>query len=194
MELSFVGNSTAYTGTWANYINASANKYHVDPWLIACVIQQESGFKHNNLFSPAGAIGAMQLMPATARGLGVNPYDLASNIDGGTKYLAELLKEFNGNVPMALAGYNWGGGHKAIWNYPNMTGWPAETRNYVTSIMANYSKHNTGATPILTAQNTGQDVQQTVAAADNSLKDKAVTVVKSPVFWLVLLAGLVFKG
>lgn len=181
-----------YGGKWASYINSSAEKYGVDPWLIASVIQQESGFNQNAI-SPVGAIGAMQLMPATARGLGVNPYDLGSNIDGGTKYLAELLKQFNGVVPEALAGYNWGGGHSSIRNYPDMTGWPAETKNYVNSIMANYSKHNANAGVTIAGQNGAGVNPPDTTVSVSGIKDKAMIILKSPILWIVLLVGLVFK-
>jgi soluble lytic murein transglycosylase-like protein len=179
--------NTAYTGKWGNYINSSAEKYGIDPWLIASVIQQESGFDQNAQ-SSAGAIGAMQLMPSTAIALGVNPYDLGSNIDGGTKYLNQLSKRFNGNVPEMLAGYNWGEGHQAILNYPDMSGWPRETQNYVRSIMANYSKHSSGGGVAGAVGGGSSD------APLSGLGEKVKWLVTKPIFWLVLLAGLVFKS
>jgi len=121
---------------WAPLINEMAQKYGVPPRLIAAVIQQESG-GINGRSSSVGAHGLMQLMPATARGLGVtNSSDPRQNIEGGTKYLASMLRQFNGNVSLALAAYNAGPG-----NVKKYGGIPpfAETRNYVSRITANYN-------------------------------------------------------
>src|SRR6185437_15809276 len=83
-------------------IKAIAQQYGVDPNLALSVAKQESGYSQFNssgqvLKSSAGALGVMQLMPATAAGLGVDPNDQTQNITGGVKLLAQLMKQFNGN-------------------------------------------------------------------------------------------------
>ena len=110
-------------------------KYNVDEKLVNAVIKQESGF-NVRATSKAGAMGLMQLMPATARGLGVtDAYNPVQNIEGGVKYLSNLLKKYNGNVVLALAAYNAGSG--AVDKYSGVPPYK-ETQNYVRSILANY--------------------------------------------------------
>lgn len=94
-----------------NQIQNNANLYGISPQLVAAVIEQESG--GNPLAkSSAGAMGLMQLMPDTAKDLNVlNPYDATQNIQGGVKYLAQLLQRYKGNVQNALLAYNWGMGN-----------------------------------------------------------------------------------
>ena len=109
----------------------------VDPRFIHAVIQQESKYDPDAL-SPAGARGLMQLMPGTAKRFDCHDAkDQACNVAAGTKYLAWLLKRFNGDVKMALAGYNAGEG--AVDKYQGVPPYP-ETQNYVNRIVANYGK------------------------------------------------------
>lgn len=126
----------SYTGKYATEINKAAATYGVDPNLIAAMIQQESGFNPRAV-SHAGAKGLMQLMPATARGLGVkDSFNPEQNIMGGTKYIAQQLKAFGGDIEMALAAYNAGPG-----NVRKYGGIPpfAETQKYVPKVLANYN-------------------------------------------------------
>jgi soluble lytic murein transglycosylase-like protein len=109
----------------------------VDPRFIHAVIWQESRYKLDAL-SHAGAQGLMQLMPATAKRFGcLDPHDMEENVAAGTKYLAWLLKRFNGDVKLALAGYNAGEG--AVDRYHGIPPYN-ETQNYVRKIAANYGK------------------------------------------------------
>ncbi|MDX6383115.1 MAG: hypothetical protein QOK48_688 [Blastocatellia bacterium] len=113
------------------------SKYGVDPYLIFCLMHQESRFS-NNATSYKGAQGLMQLMPGTAARYGVtNPYDVAQSIMGGTRYLKDLLQMFNGRVDLALAGYNAGEGAVIKYGY-NIPPYQ-ETRNYVRLITARYA-------------------------------------------------------
>lgn len=114
-----------------------AGRHGIDPRFIHAVIWQESKYKPKAL-SHAGAQGLMQLMPATARRFGcTDPHDMVANIEAGTKYLSWLLKRFDGDVKLALAGYNAGEGAVAKYN-----GVPPynETQDYVRKIVANYGK------------------------------------------------------
>ena len=87
-------------------INAAAQKAGIDPKLLAALAWSESGFRADAV-SSAGAIGMTQLMPATAAGMGVDPYNAAENLEGGAKYLAVQLRKF-GRADLALAAYNAG--------------------------------------------------------------------------------------
>lgn len=118
---------------------AAAEKYGVPVDLALAMISVESGF-NPNAKSPVGAIGLGQLMPDTARGLGVkNPYNPVQNADGSMRYLKAKLDEFGGNVDLALAAYNAGSG--AVRKYGNRVPPYNETRNYIKSIKANRSKY-----------------------------------------------------
>ena len=113
-------------------IQKAAAKYNLQPELITAVIRAESNFEVNAV-STAGAQGLMQLMPATAKELGVeNPFDIAQNIDGGTKYLRKMLDRFGGSVRKALAAYNAGPG--TVMKYNGRVPY-TETRQYVRRVL-----------------------------------------------------------
>ena len=120
------------------------NKYGVDPYLIYCLMHQESKFS-TIATSPKGAQGLMQLMPGTAARYGVtNPYDVAQSIMGGTRYLKDLLQMFSGRIDLALAGYN--AGENAVIKHGYTVPPYQETRNYVRLIIARYGKKQTSST------------------------------------------------
>ena len=109
---------------------AAATQYGIPPDIFASLIQQESGWRPD-VISSAGAIGPAQLMPGTAEGLGVDPYDPAQNIEGGARYLAQQYERF-GSWPLALAAYNAGPG--AVTRYGGIPPF-AETQAYVPAVL-----------------------------------------------------------
>ncbi len=118
-----------------NVVSHISKKHGVDEKLVQALIKQESGF-NPKAKSKSGAIGLMQLMPQTAKNLGVkDPYNTVQNVDGGVRYLKTMLDKYNGNVILALAAYNAGPG--AVDKYSGVPPYK-ETQNYVRSILANY--------------------------------------------------------
>ena len=124
---------------YGDLIHEKAQKYNVDPALVAAVIEQESKF-HSTARSQVGARGLMQLMPRTGRWMGAHDlYDPEQNIDAGVKYIKYLQKRFNGNVKQTIAAYNAGEG-----NVKRYGGIPPfrETQTYVKRVLSNYQKRN----------------------------------------------------
>lgn len=119
-------------------IRAAANHYGVDADLIHCVIAVESNFNAKAV-SPRNARGLMQLLPSTAGRLGVkNIFDPKENVDGGTRYLRDMLARYNGDVALALAAYN--AGPEKVQRYGNRVPPYTETQNYVLRIARGYAK------------------------------------------------------
>lgn len=115
-----------------------SQRYDLSPSLLEAVVWQESRWRENAV-SPAGARGLAQLMPGTARYLGVDPDDPMQNLEGGARYLREQLDRFDGDLEKALAAYNAGPGRVIRANgIPNIR----ETQNYVASVMGRLANHS----------------------------------------------------
>jgi soluble lytic murein transglycosylase-like protein len=113
----------------------TARRHHLDPDLVLAVISVESAFRKQAV-SPKGAQGLMQLMPATARELGVtNAFDPAQNLDAGTRYLNALLEQFHGDLKLALAAYN--AGPNAVKRHGGVPPY-RETRAHVEKVLERY--------------------------------------------------------
>lgn len=123
--------TSAGPAAWSGRIAQLAAKYDLSPALLEALVWQESRWRHDAL-SPVGARGLAQLMPGTARQLGVNPDDPSSNLEGGARYLREQLDTFGGNLEKALAAYNAGPGRvKQAGGIPAIR----ETQLYVAAII-----------------------------------------------------------
>lgn len=149
------------TASIPDLIQAAAQRYGVPFEIAQEVAIAESGMNPNVHDSPAGAIGVMQLLPSTAADLGVDPRDPAQNVDGGVRYLSQLLGRYGGDAVAAVAAYDWGMGHvdAAIAEYGDfsvtlpgslpMPAWlasaPAETQDYVKKVLGNVATQYTYA-------------------------------------------------
>jgi soluble lytic murein transglycosylase-like protein len=145
-------------------ITEAAARHQVDPNLVRAVIKVESNFNPRAL-SKKGAMGLMQLMPATARSLNVtNPFDPAQNVDAGVRHLKSLLNNFGGNIPLSLAAYN--AGERAVLKH-NAVPEFAETKSYVRQITNIY----TGGAPLSQMRSVSRGTPMRVyRAADGTLR------------------------
>lgn len=152
-----------------NQVVADAGQRHqIDPDFINSVIRAESGF-HQNAVSKKGAQGLMQLMPGTASQLGVaNPFDPNANVEGGTKYLRELLEKYNYDPVRALAAYN--AGSKRVTQYHGVPPY-YETQAYIARIIRDYNRQKIAENPALAKK---AKARSATAAAKISLKRPAL--------------------
>lgn len=136
--VSSFGRPQQNSSSYDHHISRSSRLYNVDPFLIKAVIKAESDFDSFAL-SKTGAQGLMQLMPETARELDVrNPYNPYENIDGGTRYLRNMLDIFDGNVSLSLAAYNAGPTLvRRLMKIPRIP----ETVRYVKKVLAHYENY-----------------------------------------------------
>ncbi len=129
-------------------IRTIAARHGVDPALVKAIMRCESAFTMNRnggvLTSSAGALGLMQLMPDTARGLGVNPHTVEGNIEGGVKYLARQLRRFDGDIQRVAAAYN--AGPSAVDRYGGVPPY-RETMRYVRKVQAAYEYYRATGQP-----------------------------------------------
>ena len=138
-----VAMSTAPSSDLESAIRRNAQRERLDPKLVRAVIAAESGFDPRAV-SHKGAIGLMQLMPATAAALGVDPLDPEQNLRGGTSYLRQMLDAFDGQMELALAAYN--AGPDAVRRYSGIPPY-AETVRYVEKVMRAYRGDSTYVAP-----------------------------------------------
>lgn len=125
--------------TYDPVIRKVAKKHGIEPELIHAIIRAESNYE-STAVSPKGAIGLMQLMPTTGKAYGVNDFvDPEENIEGGTKYLKDLIKLYQGKTSLVLAAYN--AGQEAVKRYKGIPPYP-ETRNYIKRIQSGYKNAN----------------------------------------------------
>lgn len=126
--------STSLEGPYADLFTSTGRRYGVDPALLSAVAKNESGYR-STAVSHAGARGLMQIMPATARGLGIDPMVPEQAVDGAARLLSGYLKDYDGDVKLALAAYNAGPG--AVKRYDGVPPY-RETQNYVDRVTSTW--------------------------------------------------------
>jgi len=153
-------------------VNEASGRYRLDPDFVSSVIKAESGFNVRAV-SRKGAQGLMQLMPGTASQLGVsNAFDPKSNVDGGTRYLRELLERYNFDMVKALAAYN--AGPQRVEHFGGVPPY-SETRAYVARIVRDFNKKKTAK-----EQSSARDAVATKQSAART-KTKVSATKSSPV-------------
>lgn len=160
------GSSSVSGGNFQSYLGESkdldaifqkaAKKYGVDVNFLKSVARVESNFRADAV-SCVGAVGIMQLMPRTAKGLGVkNSYDPEQNIMGGAKLLSQLMKKYNGDLEMTLAGYNAGSGN--VQKYGGVPPWKS-VHNYIKKVLGFYKNSDSGSASSVATTNTETKTQ-----------------------------------
>jgi hypothetical protein len=188
----------------AQMVMGAAMQYGVDPQLALSVAQRESGLNPNLVNSQTRAAGVMQLMPATARSLGVtNPLDPSQNIPAGVRYLAQMLSRYGGDRAKALAAYDWGPGNldRALVQYGD--NWlayaPTETQNYVAALTGQTPGQQTqvsktAAPPLTIDANTGQPIDTTVDVSTMPVINDTGTIIAPGGVDSGMLLGLAAAG
>jgi len=148
--------------TLPDLVTSTSQRYHLDPDLVNSVIHAESDF-NPHATSPKGAQGLMQLMPGTSLRLGVrNAFDPSANVDGGTRYLRELLVRYNFDMIKALAAYN--AGPQRVEHYAGVPPYP-ETRAYVARIVRDFNRKKVAERKLAGAKNAAQITKTAPAEA-----------------------------
>lgn len=148
----------------------------VDPAITLSIAKAESGYKHETR-SPGGAVGVFQLMPSTARRMGLNPYSLDDNIKGGIMYYKSMYKMF-GSVELALAAYNAGPGNVKKYNsVPPFS----ETKRYVAKIMTDYRQMKAHPDPIIAQVKNSTVANAKPAATPAQVKPVVVSANKTQI-------------
>jgi soluble lytic murein transglycosylase-like protein len=181
--LDATGNSAAGApggGAYGPLIEQAAARNGIDPAVLYGLIEQESGFDPNAT-SGAGAVGLTQLMPSTAASLGVTePFNPEQSIEGGARYLGEMLRQFGGNTVDALAAYNAGPG--AVQQYGGVPPY-AETQQYVSDVLANAAAYRPSAAAGVT------EIPSTAASTASATPATAATIASSTASAIPAVSG-----